>query len=560
MKKIILIVMAAALLFTAGCTKKESAPQIATTDMEETALNLVNDMIKKDYDSAYNNYSYSDKLLEAISVEFFETNIGGSFEKLGDFVEMKTPFASQQDEYIIISVPLVFSKSSINYNVVFDENGDIAGINMGKYKEGDSQEKAESENAEASVIELAQNYAKDLMDGNYEKAYSEYPHDKTMQDAVNSDEYKKIIEDLMQNTGEFKSFGKPYSFETGGYTAVDIPIIMEKENVNIEIYFDAQSNIAGLKFVAYQEKSTDAKLPDGTSEQELDSEVNGYTLGGTLTLPAGEGPFPIVILVHGSGPTDRDETILTNKPFRDIAWGLAQRGIATYRYDKRTYTYGEDFQTDYDFTIYDETIDDAVEIAKLMSEIENIDSKNVFILGHSLGGYALPRIAENSPFAAGYIMMAGSVRAPHELIPEQYEYLFNLDGTVSEQEKATLDKVHSDVNKIENIDDYDETEIFMGTYKAYIQDLLAYNPVEKAKSITQPMLVLQGERDYQVTMTEYNMWHDAFGDSANWTFNLYPKLNHLMMAGEGAPSNADYSKTGTVDEKVIADIAEFVLK
>jgi hypothetical protein len=170
----------------------------------------------------------------------------------------------------------------------------------------------------------------------------------------------------------------------------------------------------------------------------------------------------------------------------------------------------------------------------------------------------MPRIAEKTNDAAGYIIMAGSARAPHELIPEQYEYLSRLDGKISEDEKAAIESATEDAGKIANIDDYGRQDIFMGMYKAYIKDLLSYDPIATAKSIEQPVLVLQGGRDYQVTMTDYNMWHDAFGDKANWTFNLYSALNHLMMAGEGEPNNAEYSIAGHVNEGLIEDIAEFV--
>jgi dienelactone hydrolase len=444
---------------------------------------------------------------------------------------------------------------------------------MSKYQEGENNkasstnkptaEETQKENQDiisSDIIKIATNYAMNLMEGDYEKAYSDYPHDAAMQAAVSAEKYKEMFDAIKAKNGDFQELGQAYSYEVSGYMAVDVPVKMSGENFNIEMYFDADNNIAGLKFVAYNEKTEEVKMPKSITEQELNVDVNDYLLGGTLTLPEGDGPFPLVILVHGSGPNDRDETLFTNKPFRDIAWGLAQRGIAVYRYDKRSLTYNEEFQTGYDLTIYDETIDDAVEISKLLMENENIDSDNVYILGHSLGGYALPRIAEGTENAAGYIMMAGSARAPHEMIPEQYEYLFNLDGEISDQEQATLDEVYAVVEKIENIDDYEETEIFMGMYKAYIKDLLSYDPIETAKAIEKPVLVLQGERDYQVTMTDYNMWLEAFGTSDNWTFNLYPKLNHLMMAGEGVPSNADYSVTSTVDNKVIDDIAEFMTK
>ena len=559
MKKIIAVLLIFCLTAMTGCgktavqTEKETA---AAPELEETAVSFADDLVQGRFAEAYENYEYTEKMKAAVSAEYYEKNIGGTQNKFGDFVEMKTPFAYTKDGYVIISIPMVFSNSKINYNVVFDDKNEIAGFNFGKYEEKGASV-AEVENEGVSIVDTAKGYAGDLMEGNYEKAYSDYPHDAAMTGAVNAEAYKNMIEQIKANAGDFVALEEPFTFDIDVYTSVDVPVKMTKENFNIEIYFDAGNNIAGLKFVPYGHK-TETEMPDNIIETELTADVNGHQLGGTLTLPKEGGNFPCVILVHGSGPNDRDETILANKPFRDIAWGLASRGIAVYRYDKRSYAYNAEFQTGYDLTIYDETIDDAAAIAQMLKETEGIDADKIYILGHSLGGYAMPRIAENAADAAGYIIMAGSARAPHELIPGQYEYLFGLDGEVGSDEQAALDLANADYEKIENIDDYNREDIFMGMYKAYIKDLISYDPIETAKSIEKPVLVLQGERDYQVTMDDYNMWHDAFGQAANWTFKLYPQLNHLMMPGEGPANNAEYSVPGHVDESLIADIADFV--
>lgn len=570
MKKILIIILAVSLLIIAGCAKQEdTVPQLkeATSepttdsaqaiDIENIAINFTNDIVLGRYLEAYENYSYSEQMKSAVSLDFYKNDIGAIQDTYGDFIEMKTPFSLQKDSYTIISIPIVFENKKINYNVVFNKEGEIAGFNFQEYKEGESPVITDND---ISLEEISKSYVLDLMEGNYENAYSAYPHDAAMTDAVNPEAYKNMIEELLDSNGTFVNIGESYSFDVDVYIAVDVPIVMEKENINLEIYYDKQNKIAGIKFVPYQEKPVTKEMPEGIIEQELTASINGYELGGTLTLPKEGDTFPCVVLVHGSGPNDRDETILSNKPFRDIAWELAQRGIAVYRYDKRTYTYPKEFIGGYALTIYDETIDDAVEIIKMLLNTDNINPDEIYVLGHSLGGYAMPRIAENTEEAAGYILMAGSIRAPHELIPLQYEYLLGLDGDISDEDQATLDAIDTETQKILNIDDYDETQAFMGMYKAYIQDLLSYDPIDIASSIKKPVLVLQGERDYQVTMIDYNMWYNAFIESDNWTFNLYPKLNHLMMPGEGVPSNADYSVSGSVDESVIKDIASFINK
>jgi dienelactone hydrolase len=468
--------------------------------------------------------------------------------------------------------PIVFKEGKLNYVVTFTMDEKLAGFNLRPYKEGETKrnnvenkETTEPEKSQDIVVngtmeEIAKSYIGDLLNGEYEKAYNDYQYDDKMKSQITADMYKTIIESLYAQFGKVKEIGEEYTFELSGLTVVAVPVKLEKDGVNLEVYFDGDSRIAGLQTKPYQEKKLEKNIPDNIIEKELTAKVNGIELGGTLTLPKGDGEFPCVVLVHGSGTTDRDETILTNKPFRDIAWGLAEQGIAVYRYDKRTFVYPEQFKTGTELTIYDETINDAVEIAKMLQEVDGIDKDRIYILGHSLGGYAMPRIAKDSKEAAGFIIMAGTVRPAHVLIPEQYDYLFNLDGTVTDDEQKMLDYVKAEVDKIQNIDDYGDSEIFMGMYKAYVKDMISYDPIEVASTIERPVLVLQGERDYQVTMKDYNMWHDAYGDKDNWTFITYEKLNHLMIAGEGVPNNAEYSIEGSVDSKVINDIAEFVKK
>jgi len=299
--------------------------------------------------------------------------------------------------------------------------------------------------------------------------------------------------------------------------------------------------------------------PDGIKEIEIDL-INSEEkkLPGILTLPSEGTNFPCIVLVHGSGPNDRDETIYGNKPFRDIAWGLANKGIATYRYDKRTKVYQNELKNDYKLTLDDETVNDAVDAVNMLINLKNINSKKIYVLGHSLGGYAIPRIADKSTNTAGYIIMAGNVRGLDEIIIEQYEYLARMDGNVSADEQFQIDALELELEKLNNIKNLDSKTSVLGAYKEYWKDLKEYNPIELAGKINKPVLVLQGERDYQVTVTEFNLWKGAFGKDDNWSFILYPDLNHLMIKGEEKSDPNEYLVKGNVDENVINDIEEWI--
>ena len=308
MKKIIAILLILSLLITAGCAKQSDAPEKsvkpeetaeAAPGIEQTALNLASDIAHGRYKEAAENYDYTVKMKEVISPEFYENDIGSVQDGFGEFTEMKTPLISQQDGYTIVSIPMVFTKNRINYNIVFDGENEIAGFNMGEYKES---EETAAENSGISIVDTARSYAADLMEGSYEKAYTDYPHDAAMAGAVNADAYKDMIEAVKAQNGDFVKLGEIFTFGIDVYTAVDVPVEMTGENFNFEIYFDSQNRIAGLKFVPYQEK-TETEMPDNIVETEFTADVNGHELGGTLTLPKEGGIFPWSSWCMAPGPT-----------------------------------------------------------------------------------------------------------------------------------------------------------------------------------------------------------------------------------------------------------------
>jgi hypothetical protein len=279
-----------------------------------------------------------------------------------------------------------------------------------------------------------------------------------------------------------------------------------------------------------------------------------------LTLPKGDGPFPVVVLVHGSGPNDSDETIGPNKPFKDLAWGLASRGIAVLRYEKRTKQYPlRCTEMIENFTVDDEAVDDALTAIEVLREEEKIDQERIFVLGHSLGGMLAPRIGVRDGKLAGIILLAGNTRNLPDMIMDQVQYIASLDGKIDNAEAKQIEEAEELVRKVKELD-MAENEIVLGASKAYWEDLMEYDPVKTAKELSLPMLILQGERDYQVTLEDFNGWKEGLGRRENVTFKLYENLNHLFMSGRGVPSPAEYQIAGNVGQIVVENIAEWVKK
>ncbi len=351
-----------------------------------------------------------------------------------------------------------------------------------------------------------------------------------------------------------------YEGELRGYKAFYIPCVFPAMPADL-ILVVQDGAVAGLTTGAYSGNRAEETESAAFESIELALPVPGLgELPGVLTVPAGEGPFPVVVMLQGSGPCDMDETIGNQRPFRDIAEGLAEQGIAVYRFDKRTYAYGAETAADVRFTPEDEYIADAVNAVRLAAEQEKTDPDRVFLLGHSLGGNIVPAVARETERASvkvrGFIMMAASPRPLDVLMREQAEFLLSLTpDAAGEREKEAL---FSDLDRLEDPDSLPEDEAVAGAYAPYWRWLAAYDILQAAGEIEKPVLLLQGEEDYQVTTADYEIWRETFGNRENWRMISYPGLTHTFVPGLKAEGSAVYLRAGKVREDVILDIAAFI--
>lgn len=349
-----------------------------------------------------------------------------------------------------------------------------------------------------------------------------------------------------------------------GYDNIYVNIAFTKKCVNFQVtYKKGTKKIAGLHYAPNSDKPTlhgapKVEVPEGLKETTFTFGVNGLELPAILTTPEKEGTYPAVILVHGSGPNDADETVGNQTPFRDIAWGLAKRGIAVMRYDKRTLVHPESF--DDESTVQQETIEDAMMAAITLQSFKEVDMNKIYILGHSLGGMLIPRIYAVTPEAYGFIMMAAPITPLHELMIEQYEYIFDLDGKKSINEWFNLrnsKKMRDNVNSLTDESTIEKKKLF-NISKNYWLDLKGYDVAKSADAIEKPLLILQGESDYQVPMRDFNALQDTLSEKENVTMISYKGLGHLMTTAGETPAPSDYNDELHVDEKVIEDIAQFI--
>ncbi|MCY4146868.1 MAG: alpha/beta fold hydrolase [Chloroflexi bacterium] len=284
-----------------------------------------------------------------------------------------------------------------------------------------------------------------------------------------------------------------------------------------------------------------------------------YILSGVLSLPQGEGPFPAVVIVHGSGPHNRDGLLGPLTPYRDIAQGLSSRGIAVLRYDKRTFTYGASITIDAAFTIDSESTEDAAHAVAFLRQRADIDSKRVFVLGHSQGAMLTPRILARAEAAAGGILLAAPARPFSALVDEQLAYIADVNpSALASPSMAYMQDLADRFQQVAAGASYDDV---FGESAAYHQSLESIDAIAEAREIAHPLLILQGERDYQVTMQDLARWQDAFAADERVTFHAYPELNHMFMASGDLSRLSipqDYALPAFVAARVIADIATWV--
>lgn len=413
---------------------------------------------------------------------------------------------------------------------------------------------------EVSPADRARQIVEWLLAGEYEQIHAALAGEAKIR--LTLDTLRNQVGAAVKQLGKPESIGQPELRKSGNFDVAVVPVKFASMGINVVVTMDAQGKVRGL-FLRPQDAAAAWQRPSYSNpesfvEREVTVGSDEWKLPGTLTLPKGAGPWPGVVLVHGSGPLDRDETVGAHKPFRDLAEGLASRGIAVLRYEKRTRQYAPRIAAMQDFTVQQETVEDAVRAAELLRSLPEIDSKRIFILGHSLGGYLMPRILARAPWVAGVIVMAGHTRPLATLIVEQAEYLASLDPS-NEAARQQAEKLKEAAQQIRAVEEgKSDARSVMGMSASYIRDLKGYDPAAEMRKLKVPALFLQGERDYQVRMTDFERWKQTLQGRTDVSFKSYPKLNHLFTAGEGKSTPAEYQKPGHVDQQVIEDIAAWI--
>ncbi len=421
---------------------------------------------------------------------------------------------------------------------------------------------AEQEKSSEEPVVLAKSMVEAMAGGDFSGASKDFASELAVK--LQPTALARAWVNLVRRAGDYHS---QLGARSERFRHVDIVYVVcrfEKSVVDVKVVFDRQGKIVELWFHDYTLEEY-VNL-DAFEERAIMVGAGEWELPGTVSMPKDvrrNKGVAGVVLVHGSGPQDREESIGPNKPFRDLAWGLASKGIAVVRYEKRTKVYGEKLAGTKgdDLTTSEEVVEDARAAIELLRNDPGVDANRIFVLGHSFGGALLPRVAKGEEKLAGLICLAGPTRALEDVLLQQSRYAAELDGVISPVEEWQLHELKRAVAAVKKPGlsrEMARDSFPLRIPASYWLDIRGYHPGKAAKELKVAMLILRGERDYQVTEADLAGWKEHLSGRKDVSFKSYAKLNHLFIAGEGKPTPEEYAEPGHVGKEVIEDIATWI--
>jgi len=335
------------------------------------------------------------------------------------------------------------------------------------------------------------------------------------------------------------------------------------------------------------------KKPYPYKEEEVTYENRdaGISLTGSLTLPSGDAPFPAVLLITGSGPQDRNETILNHQPFLVLADYLTRQGVAVLRVDDRGV--GES-TGDFSQATSEDFASDVLAGIEYLKSRKEINTEQIGLIGHSEGGLIAPMVAVKSPDVAFIVIMAGQGLTGEELLYLQGALIFRVMG-VSEEDIAMNRQFNEKIFSVLKEEDDSEIaeerlrQMFMENWEkmsdeekeqigdpevfleAQLQSLLSpwlkffltYDPKPTLSMVKCPVLAINGEKDLQVPPKEnLSAIEEALkaGGHQNYTIKELSGLNHLFQTAQtGLP--AEYGKIEeTISPEALKIVGNWILE
>ena len=295
--------------------------------------------------------------------------------------------------------------------------------------------------------------------------------------------------------------------------------------------------------------------PESFAESEVTVGTAPWELGGTLAMPSGVGPFPaVVILGRGGG---RDGVEGANKRDRDFAQGLAAHGVAALRYDSRSWAYGLEAARQPEFTMADETVDDALAAVALLRQMPRIDPERIYVLGIGFASFASVRAAHLDSELAGLILISPSAGLIWDWAWRAHQERADVDEVVTEQEAREVEVLKARAATIAAVAAGTAPPPDLGVRIDYHLNLVTYRPERASRTLKTPILALFGDRDGVVPIEDPEAWISNLLGRADAAIRVYEGHSHGMfdvLKLSGPESRLE----GHVDEEVMVDIVAWV--
>ncbi|MGZ3899816.1 MAG: alpha/beta hydrolase family protein [Bacteroidia bacterium] len=413
-------------------------------------------------------------------------------------------------------------------------------------------------------IKLAKQFIGAVKRNEYHKNYRFF--DSSFYGRTISGMTQKTVEEFVREKGPIVAIEKTEADTQGCKMATATCIKTAKGKYLWYHYFDQGERIQRFEIDTFDQQWFYVAPPlanKNFTRREIIIEPNAFIkLPGSLYIPNANKKAPLVIFVHGSGPHDRNTSVGKNKIFLDMALDLVQKGVSVLIYDKRTYVYQyrDPFPMD-SMDYYSETIDDAIAAFKLAKKFKDIDTNRIYIAGHSQGAMCGPLIAKGCKGLKGLILLAAPGRSLLEIIPEQLDYVNSVQseankGKAIEMANAIKWQVKNAMKPDLNLKS--KTMLPFGAKPKYWLMDRNYKVLEEAKTLTLPVYVLQGGRDYNVTKKDYDLWANAMTGKANFKSFWFEDLDHMFFEGSGMAKPEDVMKPNHVSKKVTDKMVELV--
>ncbi|MFT4521499.1 MAG: pimeloyl-ACP methyl ester carboxylesterase [Bacteroidia bacterium] len=409
-----------------------------------------------------------------------------------------------------------------------------------------------------NIVLQSQEIAHLLQKNKLNKVYSKLSPE--FQQSFSKRKFKTSWKQLVKTNGNIQSIKRS---DTINATSTSTIVVLEKLMLNLLVSSDGSGKISGfgLRPLSYAPpKESQNKI---YGKERVIIKTDTFSMKGELTFPIDCDQCPLVILVHGSGCSDMDESAYALAPFKDLALTLSNQGIATLRYNKRCNEYPASISKKEAWTLQDETINDALSAVRLSKNFSQIDTNRIYVLGHSLGAFAAPRIAEMDTTLAGIILLAGPSRPLYEVLEQQITESIMKDDKMSILEKKFRKPVDEEINKLrsKNFDQIDEIKYMAYWPKSFFVDLADYNPIESCKNLNCRILITQGDRDFQVSyIYDFQPFANELEPYDHIECTLFRGLNHFYVWGEEESDITEYFYPSNVDSDFMEYLGNWILE